>query len=95
MTDLKKSDLHIAFDKVERSDGHVSETTAEDPTGRAGGVEGRRVHLDLHAGLARGRNEDVAPPRRRGSFEDIRREACAAAARPCAEHHFLERRGGR
>jgi len=40
VTDLKKSDLHIAFDKVERSDGHVSETTAEDPTGRAGGVEG-------------------------------------------------------
>ena len=72
MTDLKESDLHIAFDKVERSDGHVSETAAEDPTGRAGGVEGRRVHLDPLSGLARGRNKDVAPPRRRRSFEEIR-----------------------
>lgn len=70
MTDLKESDLHITFDEVERSDGHVSETVAEDPAGRAGGVEGQRVHLDLLAGLAGGRNEDVAPPRRRRSFEE-------------------------
>lgn len=72
MTDLKESHLHIAFDKVERSDGRVSETAAEDPAGRAGGVEGRRVHLNLFSGLARGRNEDVAPPRRRRSFKKTR-----------------------
>ena len=41
----------------------MSETTAENTAGGTGGVEGRRVHLDL-AGLARRRNDEV-PGRRR------------------------------
>jgi hypothetical protein len=49
VTDLKELHLHIAFDEVERSGSHVSETVAEDPTGRACGIEGECVHLDLHA----------------------------------------------
>ena len=56
MRDLEESDLHIALDEIDRSDGHVSETIAENTAGSTGGVEGRRVHLDL-AGLARRRNQ--------------------------------------
>ena len=40
-------DLHIALDEIKRSDGHVSEITAENTAGGIGDVEGRRVHLDL------------------------------------------------
>jgi hypothetical protein len=40
VTDLKELRLHIAFDEVERSGSHVSETVVEDPTGRACGIEG-------------------------------------------------------
>ena len=40
----------------------MSETTVENTVGGTGGVEGRRVHLDL-AGLARRRNDEV-PGRR-------------------------------
>ena len=40
-------DLHIALDEIKRSDGHVSEITAENTAGGTCGVEGRRVHLDL------------------------------------------------
>jgi hypothetical protein len=64
VTDLKESDLHIALDKVERSDGRVSETTAENTSGSTGGVEGRRIHLDLPARLVRCRNDDVSRRRR-------------------------------
>lgn len=39
--------LHIALDEVERSNCHVSETTAKDTAESTGGVELRRVHLDL------------------------------------------------
>ena len=47
MTDLEELNLHIALDKIERSDSHVSETTAKNTVGGTGGVEGWRVHLDL------------------------------------------------
>ena len=56
-------DLHIALYEIERSDGHVSETTAENTKGGIGGVEGPRVHLDL-ARLAWHWNDEV-PGRRR------------------------------
>jgi len=42
--------LHVAFDEVERRDGHVGEAAAGDSSGGAGGIEGRRVHLDLLVG---------------------------------------------
>lgn len=58
-TGLRKSDLHIALDKIERGDGHVSETAAKDSSCRTGGVEGRRVHLDLLARLFRRRDDEV------------------------------------
>ena len=61
--DLEESDLHIALDKIKRSDGHVSETTAKNIAGSTGDVEGRWVHLDL-AGLTQRRNDEV-PGRRR------------------------------
>ena len=56
MRDLEESDLHIALDEIERSDGHVSETTTENTAGDIGSVEGRGVHLDL-AGLAWRQNQ--------------------------------------
>ena len=43
----ERGDLHIALNEVKRSDGHVSKTTAEDSTGRTGGVVCRRVQLYL------------------------------------------------
>lgn len=52
-------DLHIALDEIKRSDGHVSETTAEDSTGSTSSVEGRRVHLDLLGGLGRSRDDET------------------------------------
>lgn len=55
---MNRSDLHITFDEVKRSDGRVSETAAEDSTEGTGGVEFRRVHLDL-AWLARRWNQEV------------------------------------
>ena len=54
------ADLHVALDEIERSDGGVSETAAEDSTGGTGGVEFRRVHPDL---LIRRRDHE-APCRR-------------------------------
>ena len=63
MRDVEESDLHIALDEIERSDGHVSGTSAETTADATGGEEGRRVHLDL-ARLARCRNDEV-PGRRR------------------------------
>ena len=47
MRDLEESNLHIELDEIERSDGHVSETTAENTIGDTGSVEGWRVHLNL------------------------------------------------
>ncbi|MBS2599698.1 hypothetical protein KFY57_26560, partial [Salmonella enterica subsp. enterica serovar Typhimurium] len=38
---------HVTFDEIERSDGHVSETTAEETTKGTGSIELRGVHLDL------------------------------------------------
>ena len=61
--DVEESDLHIALEDIERSDGHVSGTSAETTADCTGGKEGRRVHLDL-ARLARCRNDEV-PGRRR------------------------------
>ena len=43
----EERDLHITLDKVKRSDGHVSEATAEDSTSSTGSIEGGRVELDL------------------------------------------------
>ena len=51
MKDLEELDLHIALDEIERSDGHVSETTVENTAGGIGNIEGRGVHLNL-TGLA-------------------------------------------
>ena len=69
-----KKDLHIALDEIKRSDGHVSEATAEDPSGGTRGVESRRVHFDL-SGLARSRNHEVLRRRRRTQDRvPIRRE---------------------
>lgn len=48
-------DLHITLDEVKRSDGHVSETTAQYSSKSTSSVELWRVHLDL-AGLGRSRN---------------------------------------
>jgi hypothetical protein len=42
--------LHVAFDEVERCDGHVGEAAAGDSSGGAGGIEGRRVHPYLLVG---------------------------------------------
>lgn len=39
----------------------MSETAAEDTSGGTGGVESRRVHLDLQGGLGRRRHEDIFP----------------------------------
>lgn len=49
-------DLHITLDEVKRSNGHVSESTAEYTAGGAGSIESRRVHLDLPKRLLRSRN---------------------------------------
>ena len=57
--------LHITLDEVKRSNGHVSEATAEDTAGGACCVEGRRVHLDL-AGLAGSWNHEPAAAARSG-----------------------------
>ena len=35
------SDLHIALDEIERSDGHVSETTVENTASGTGSIQGR------------------------------------------------------
>ena len=59
MRDLEESNLHIELDEIERSDGHVSETTAENTVGGTGNVEGWRVHLNL-ARLARHQNQRQA-----------------------------------
>lgn len=47
ITKDKNIDLHIAFDEIKRSNSHVSESTAQYSTNSTGGVELRRVHLDL------------------------------------------------
>ena len=46
--DLEESDLHIALDKIKRSDGHVSETTAKN----IAGVDTLfcNLHLTSHGG---------------------------------------------
>ena len=36
--------MHVAFYKIERGDGHVSQSTAEDNSGGAHGVEHWQVH---------------------------------------------------
>jgi hypothetical protein len=47
---LSTHHLHVALDEVERGNHHVGEPVARDASGRAGGVERRRVHLDLLLG---------------------------------------------
>ncbi|CAL1381111.1 unnamed protein product [Linum trigynum] len=47
LPDLSKCYLHISLDDFKRSDGHVSETATEDIAESTGGIESRRVHLDL------------------------------------------------
>ena len=54
MRDVEESDLHIALEDIERSDGHVSGTSAETTADCTGGKEGRRVHLDLAGSLGAG-----------------------------------------
>ena len=57
--------LHIALDEIERCDGHVSETAAENPTDGARGVEIARVHLDTFPRLGGGGDEEVLARRHR------------------------------
>lgn len=71
--------LHVAFDEVERRDGHVGEAAAGDSSGGAGGIEGRRVHLDLLVGrLDRERHGASCSSRgrRRGGGMEARGGAC-------------------
>lgn len=42
----KVKNLHVALDKVERSDSHVGKATAEDATGTACSIVSRRKHAD-------------------------------------------------
>ena len=58
--------LHVALDEVERRDGHVGEPAAGDASGRAGGVERRRVHLDLLLGRLDRERRRARTPRCRG-----------------------------
>jgi hypothetical protein len=71
--------LHVAFDEVERRDGHVGEAAAGDSSDGAGGIEGRRVHLDLLVGrLDRERHGASCSSRgrRRGGGMEARGGAC-------------------
>lgn len=61
--------LHVTLDEIERSDGRVSKATAQNPSGRTGGVVGRRVHLDL---LIRRRNHHSRRRRRVDEARDQR-----------------------
>jgi hypothetical protein len=47
---LSTHHLHVALDEVERGDHHVGKPAAGDASGRAGGIERRRVHLNLLLG---------------------------------------------
>ncbi|CAL1387550.1 unnamed protein product [Linum trigynum] len=47
LQDLSKRYLHISLDDFKKSDGHVSDTATEDIADDTGGIESRRVHLDL------------------------------------------------
>ena len=86
--------LHVALDEVERGDGHVGEPAAGDPSGRAGGVERRRVELDLLLGRldrdgrtatsssrGRGRGGDGDGEARGGGGEGARRGGGVEEAR--------------
>jgi hypothetical protein len=73
--------LHVALDKIERGDDRVGEPAAGDPSGGAGGVERRRVHLDLllgrldrdrRAGRGRGRGRSGDGEARGASGEGAR-----------------------
>lgn len=48
--------LHITLDKIERSEGGVSETTAEASTEGTGSVESRGIHLQFLGGVSGRRN---------------------------------------
>lgn len=65
--------LHIALDEIERSNGHVSETTAENPTEGTRGVEGRRVHLDPFPWLRGRRDQEILPRHHRRRLRRRRR----------------------
>lgn len=39
--------LHVAFDEIERGDGHVSEAAARDPADSAGGVLHMREYISI------------------------------------------------
>jgi len=43
----KENNLHVALDKIERSDSHVGKSTTEDPTGTACCIVSRRKHADF------------------------------------------------
>lgn len=62
---LRESHLHVALDEIERRDGHVREPAAGDAAGRARGVEGRRVHLNLPRRLSRRARPHRRPRQRR------------------------------
>lgn len=84
-------DLHIAFDEVKRSDGHVSETTAENSSYSTSSIEGRRVHLDLVGRFGRRRNDKALCLR---DCFHIRCEA-GAGARSGVEHLLQRKSFGR
>ena len=65
ITNRSESNLHIAFNQIERSNSHMRETTAENPTKSTSSVERRRVQLNLLRRLTRGRNNKGL--RRRGN----------------------------
>jgi hypothetical protein len=91
--------LHIALDEVERRDGHVGEPAAGDSSGSAGGIEGRRVHLDLLLGrLDRERHAASCSSRgrRRGGDREARGGSCGSerARRGAVEEAREERLAG-
>ena len=94
---LPPTHLHVALDEVERRDGHVGEPAAGDPSGRAGGVERRRVHLDLLPGRLdrEGRAACYSSRgRRRGGDGEARGAAGEGARRGGVEEAREERLAG-
>lgn len=53
--------LHVAFDEIERGDGHVSEAAARDPADSEGGVLHMREYISIFL-LSFGTQANIANP---------------------------------